>query len=112
MSEKINCFECLEYEPSSEPLSAPEAHHTANVTCSAAVKLDTQITRQMYSDSSGDELLNKSTKQTLFDHSINQNCTSNMNYAAFELHAAFPFRPSKALRYVTSHSCYSVRSQC
>jgi hypothetical protein len=47
-------------EPSSEPLSTPKAHRTANVTCSTAVKLEAKMTRQMHSDSSRDEMLRKS----------------------------------------------------
>jgi hypothetical protein len=56
-----------QHEPGSELQSTPEAHRTSNVTCSAAVKLDTKITRQMHSDSSKDEMLNKYAKYTLFD---------------------------------------------
>jgi hypothetical protein len=54
------CTTCLRYrehEPSSVPLSTPEAHHTANVTSSTAVKLHTEMTRQTQSDNSRDEML-------------------------------------------------------
>jgi hypothetical protein len=104
-------FKVSEHEPSSEPLSTPQAHRTANVTCSTAVKLDTKMTRQMQSDSSRDEMLRKTAKYTLFDHKINYNYASDMiifsNYTLYSLYVS-----SKALCYVTNHSCLSVCSQC
>ena len=67
------CLRYRERESSSEPLSTPQAHQNTNITCSTAVKLGTEMTRQLQSDKSRYEKLTKSAKYTRFDHKINQN---------------------------------------